>query len=135
MQRNSAGFTLVEVVVATGILITVAAGTAQLFGIAIRHDLQSRRQLAMAAAAAAKIEELAGSIAVAAAPSSASGALDRADDGYSDNVAIAGFALQRRWIVAPIASAPRAVTLVVRVVAAGSADDYEIATIAEGRTP
>jgi len=135
MQRNSAGFTLVEVVVATGILVTVAAGTAQLFGIAIRHDLQSRRQLAMAAAAAAKIDQLAGIIAVSAAPSSVSGALDRADAGYSDSVSIAGFALQRRWVVSPVAGAPKAVTLIVRVVAAGSADDYEIATIAEARTP
>ena len=136
MQRNSAGFTLVEVLVATAILVTVAAGTAQLFGVALRHDLESRRQLAMAAAAAAKMDELAGVVALAAAPVSAAGALDRAARGYSDSITVSGFALQRRWTVSPIAEVPTAVALVVRVVSApGAAADYEVASVAEAGTP
>lgn len=137
MQRSTSGFTLVEVIAATGILVTVAAGTAQLFGIAIRHELDSRQQLAMAAAAAAKIDELAGTTAVTPEPSAAAGALDRSVDGYADTVTASGFALWRRWILSPVGEAPSgAVVIVVRVgVGAGAWPDYEIATIAEARTP
>ena len=137
MQSKSSGFTLIEVLVATGIVVTVAAGAAALLGIAIRHDLQSRRQLAMAAAAAAKVDELVGTIATLPAPSSAGGALDRAVAGYVDTVSMAGFALERRWELSPLAtSSPGAVAVVVRVSAvAAAAGDYELATIAEARTP
>ena len=90
----------------------------------------------MMAAAAATMDELAATSAASAAPAVVMGALDRADAGYSDSVTFSGFALQRRWIAAPVSRVPGAVTLVVRVVvAAGSAADYEIATIAEARTP
>src|SRR5436190_18013138 len=60
MPRSlSRGFTLVEVLVATALLVTIAAGTAQMFAIAIRHGVASRQQLAMSLAASRKIDELA----------------------------------------------------------------------------
>jgi|SRR5215831_317243 len=136
-RASSNGFTLIEVLIATGILVTVAAGSAQLLVIAMRHDIASRQQLAMAQAAAAKIEELVGTIATAPPPAAAVGALDREADGCADAATFAGVALERRWIVAPLGGyAPSAVVVVVRVAAASTAGaDVELATIAEARTP
>jgi prepilin-type N-terminal cleavage/methylation domain-containing protein len=136
MPRSRArGFTLAEVLVATAILVTIAAGSAQLFAIAIRHGVASRQQLAMSAAASRKIDELAESIARTGAPATPVGALDRGVDGYADLVTENGAALQRRWVIAPLdAYSATAVVIVIRIVpvASRAAPDLEIATIREG---
>jgi prepilin-type N-terminal cleavage/methylation domain-containing protein len=132
------GFTLVEVLVATGILVTVAAGSAQLFAIAIRHGVASRQQLAMSVAATRKIAELAESVARGVAPPSQVGAVDRAVAGFSDVTIESGASLERRWLIAPLGSySATAVVIVVRIVplASRAAPDLEVATIRESAAP
>jgi prepilin-type N-terminal cleavage/methylation domain-containing protein len=139
MLRSSLrGFTLVEVVVATGILVTIAAGTTQLFAVAIRQSAAARQQLAMSLAASAKIEDVAAAVASADPPVLIAGAIDRAVEGYADVVVQSGAAFERRWIVAPLSSyAPTAVLIAVRVAARGAqgAQPIEVVTIREARTP
>ena len=139
MPRSpSSGFTLVEVLVATGLLVTVAAGSAHLFAIAIRHGAASRQQLAMSLAASRKVDELAESVARGAAPPSAMGALDRAIDGFSDVTMECGATLQRRWLIAPLgAYSATAVVIVIRIVpvAVRAAPDLEVAAIREAAAP
>lgn len=128
------GFTLVEVLVATAILVTMAAGSAQLFAIAIRHGVASRQQLAMSLAASRKIDELTEIVARGGALSAAGGAVDRAVDGFSDVTVDAGASLQRRWAIVPLdAYSATAVVIVLRVVpvAPRAAADLEVATIRE----
>ena len=135
LPDRSRGFTLVEVLVASAILVTIAAGTAQLFAIAIQHGIAARQQLAMSIAASRKIDELAGSVAQAGVPAAASGAVDRAVDGFSDMTTECGVLLQRRWTIAPLdAYSATAVVIVVRVLpaAARTVPDIEVATIREG---
>ena len=134
-RSSSSGFTLVEVLVATAILVTVAAGSAQLFTIAIRHNVAARQQLAMSVAASRKIDELAESIARNGVPAAATGAVDRAIEGFSDVTVECGASLQRRWLVAPLTSyTATAVVIVIRIVpvASRAAPDLEVATIREG---
>ena len=134
LQPRTHGFTLVEVLVATAILVTIAAGSAQLFAIAIRHGAASRQQLAMSVAASRKIDELAEIVARGSVPA-AMGALDNAVEGFSDVTVECGATLQRRWVIAPLdAYSATAVVIVVRVVplASRAAADLEVATIREG---
>jgi prepilin-type N-terminal cleavage/methylation domain-containing protein len=138
MLRHSRGFSLIEVLVATGILVTVAAGTAQLFAIALRHEVASRQQLAMTAIATAKIDELAAVVARAAMPPAPAGAVDRAIDGYSDVVTADGTAFERRWLIAPLAGySATAVVIVLRVSARAGLGGgaFELATIADAGMP
>jgi hypothetical protein len=128
----------VEVLVAAGLLVTVAAGSAQLFAIAIRQSVASRQQMAMSIASSRKIDELAEGVAHDAVPASAAGALDRAIEGYADVTVEGGVSLQRRWLIAPLgAGSATTVVIVVRIVpsAVGAAPDLEVATIREARVP
>jgi prepilin-type N-terminal cleavage/methylation domain-containing protein len=135
---RSRGFTLIEVLIATGLLVTVAAGTAQLFAIAIRHTIASRQQLAMSIALSRKIDEIAEAVGRAPAPSAPAGALDRAAEGFNDVTVEAGARIERRWLVAPLAGySATAVVIVVRVapVAAHAATPIEATTIREAGLP
>jgi len=136
-RSSSSGFTLVEVLVAAAVLVTIAAGSAQLFAIAIRHGVAARQQLAMSVAASRKIDELAESVALNGVPATSMGAVDRAVEGYSDVTIECGASLQRRWVIAPIAAySATAVVIVIRIVpAARAAPDLEVATIREGGAP
>lgn len=63
MTRDSSGFTLIEVIVAAGLLIAVAVGSAHLFGFTIARNQVARQQLVMGLLAAAKADELSAAIA------------------------------------------------------------------------
>jgi prepilin-type N-terminal cleavage/methylation domain-containing protein len=130
----SRGFTLIEVLVATGILVTVAAGTAQLTAIAMHHDAATRQQLAMSALAFAKLDEISATLARGAPPAAASGALDRDAEGFTDVAESAGAPFRRRWTIAPLAAwSATAAVIVVRIVplSGPEAPGLEIATIAD----
>ena len=47
MPRRYDGFTLIESLVAMGLVVTVALGSAQLFSVAIARNLHAREQLVM----------------------------------------------------------------------------------------
>jgi prepilin-type N-terminal cleavage/methylation domain-containing protein len=132
------GFTLIEVVIATGIVVTIALGTAQLFAIAIQHNLQARRQLAMSLLAARKADDLAVAVAAGAAPA-AGGALDRSIGGFADAVVDSGAAYVRRWTVQPVGGRAGLLAVVVRVTGAARAGpgpgSVQIATICGAAPP
>src|SRR6187402_1255094 len=65
-MRTSAGFTLIEALVAAGLLVTAVLGTAQLFALATTQNAFARQQLIMSGLASAKIDALAGSMSGAA---------------------------------------------------------------------
>ena len=53
-----AGFTLLEVVIALGLMVTVSIGVAHLFALAVRSGAAAREQTASTILAAAKLEQL-----------------------------------------------------------------------------
>jgi type II secretory pathway pseudopilin PulG len=63
MTRDHSGFTLIEAIVAAGLLIAVAVGAAQLFGFTIAGNYVARQQLVMGLLAAAKLDELSSALA------------------------------------------------------------------------
>jgi type II secretory pathway pseudopilin PulG len=62
MMRVSPGFTLIEALVAAGLLVTAALGTAQLFALATAQNAFARQQLIMSGLVSAKIDALAGGL-------------------------------------------------------------------------
>ena len=125
------GFTLLEVVIATGLLVVVALGSAQLFLLAIGHNLGARRQLLMTLAAAQKIDELSAAAAAGAIVWSPPDALERGADGFAEVIVESGLTCVRRWLIAPVDGyGGRLVAIVVRVSVPG-ADDVQIVTICE----
>jgi len=66
MTRAPAGFTLIEAIVAAGLLVTAALGTAQLFALATTQNAFARQQLIMSGLASAKIDALAASVSASA---------------------------------------------------------------------
>ena len=132
------GFTLIEVLVATAILVTVAAGTAQLLAVAIRHGAASRQQLAMSIAASRKIDEIAEMVRGGPAPPASIGAVDVAVGGYSDITSEAGARIERRWLIAPLPDySATAVVIVVRLipVARHAAAGIDVVTMREAGRP
>jgi prepilin-type N-terminal cleavage/methylation domain-containing protein len=133
--KGSPGFTLIEVTVATSLLVVIALGSAQLFGLALHHNMVARQQLVMSLAAARKIDEL--SAAAAAGPMTASppDALERGAEGFADVAVDGGVICVRRWLVSePPGYGGRAFAIVVRVRVAG-AGDVQMATIVEAAAP
>jgi prepilin-type N-terminal cleavage/methylation domain-containing protein len=110
------GFTLIEVLIATGLLVTVALGSAQLFALAIDHTISSRHQLLMTVAAERKIDELALAAARGVVEIAPPGALDSDIERFADRPAEGGGVYLRRWRVVPVPGyETEALAIVVRV--------------------
>ena len=135
-RRGARGFTLNEVTIATGLLVVIALGTAQLFALALRQNMEARRQLAMSLLAARKADDLTIAAASGALRGATGGALDRNVDGFADTVDDAGAVYARRWTVAAVAGRADLLAIVVRVQpsvsrAAAGPDVVQIATVCE----
>jgi Tfp pilus assembly protein PilV len=91
MTRDSSGFTLIEVIVAAGLLIAVSVGAAHLFGFTIAQNHVARQQLVMGLLAAAKLDELSAAIASGVVASSA-----------QETILESGRSYDRRWEVGPV---------------------------------
>lgn len=131
-RQHPAGFTLIEVTVATSLLVVIALGSAQLFVLAVRQTVTARLQLVMTLAASRKVDELA---AAGPLPTSPADALERGAEGFADVTVESGVTCVRRWAIAPLPGyAGRATAIVVRVSVAG-AGDVQIVTIREGAAP
>ena len=91
MTRDSSGFTLIEVVVAAGLLIAVAVGAAHLFGFTIAQNHVARQQLVMGLLAASKLDELSSAIAGGVLVNSAQETIVESSRPYD-----------RRWLIAPV---------------------------------
>lgn len=125
------GFTLIEVAIATGLLVVIALGSAQLFVLALRHNVVARQQLVMTLAAARKVEELTAAAAAGALAPSPPDALERGAPGFADVTVDGGVTCVRRWLVAPVPGyGGRTVGIAVRVSVAG-VGDVQIVTIGE----
>jgi prepilin-type N-terminal cleavage/methylation domain-containing protein len=125
------GFTLVEVTIATSLLVVIALGSAQLFVLAIRHNITARQQLVMALAAGGKADELCAAAAAGPVVLSPADSLERATEGFFDASVEGGVSCARRWLVSRPAGYPAgALGIVVRVSVAG-AGDVQIVTICE----
>ena len=135
-SRAAHGFTLIEVTIATGLLVVIALGTAQLFVLALHQNTEARRELAMSLLAARKADDLTIAAASGALRGATGGALDRSVDGFSDAVDDSGALYARRWTIAAVPDRPDLMAIVVRVVPAASRatagpDVVQIATACE----
>jgi prepilin-type N-terminal cleavage/methylation domain-containing protein len=129
--RSSHGFTLIEVAIATGLLVVIALGSAHLFVLALRHNVVARQQLVMTLAAARKVEELSAAAAAGPLAPSPSDALERGAPGFADVTVEAGITCVRRWRIAQVPGYEgRALSIAVRVSVAG-VGDLQIVTIGE----
>ena len=97
--RARVRFTLLEVTIATSLLVVIALGSAHLFVLAIRHNVTARQQLAMALAAARKADEMCAAAAAGPLTLSPPDALDRDAEGFADVTVDAGVTCARRWLV------------------------------------
>lgn len=135
-QANARGFTLLEVTIATGLLVVIALGTAQLFVIALHQNIAARRQLAMSLLAARKVDDLTIAASAGALQGTTGGALDRSLGGFADTIGDAGAGYARRWTIAAVPGRGDLLAIVVRVlpidspVSAGP-EVVQIATICE----
>jgi prepilin-type N-terminal cleavage/methylation domain-containing protein len=128
------GFTLLEVTIATSLLVVIALGSAQLFVLAIRHNVSARQQLMMTLAAARKADELCAEAAAGPIVLSPPDSLDHATEGFGDVSVEGGVSCARRWLVStPPGYATGALAIIVRVSVAG-AGDFQIVTICEARS-
>lgn len=128
---SSRGFTLIEVTLATSLLVVVALGSAQLFVLAVRHNVAARQQLLMTLAAARKVDELSAAAAAGPLAPSPPGALDRGADNFADVTVESGMTIVRRWSIAPVpAYGGRLIAIVVRVSVPG-VPDVQIATVCD----
>jgi hypothetical protein len=122
--------------IATGLFVVIALGTAHLFAIALRQSSSARRQLAMGLIAARKADDLTIAAANGMLRGATGGALDRSVGGFADTVDDGGGVYARRWTVAPVAGRADLLAIVVRVVSAGSGamagpDVVQITTLCE----
>ena len=128
-QRSSEGFTLLDVTIAIGLLVVIALGSAQLFALAIRHNVLARQHLVMSLAAARKADDLCAAAAAGPIPASPAGSLEIGADGFADVSNEGGVACVRRWRVSPLPGyESRAIGVAVRVSVAG-AGSVQIVTV------
>jgi prepilin-type N-terminal cleavage/methylation domain-containing protein len=129
-QFSSSGFTLIEVTIATSLLVVIALGSAQLFVLAIRHTVSARQQLVMTLVAARKVDELCAAAAAGPVAPSPPEALARGAEGFADIPIESGVACVRRWQVAPVTGHGGVVAIAVRVSVAGG-NDVQIVTVCD----
>ena len=134
MPRHSAGFTLIESLVAMGLIVIIALGSAQLFTIAIARNLAARDQLAMALLASTKVHDLGAAAADGAIALSPSDSLERPTSGWSDTQMAAGRSYARRWRVSTVPGfVDDVVSIAVCVTPAAGPGELRVVTIRERR--
>jgi prepilin-type N-terminal cleavage/methylation domain-containing protein len=133
MPRHERGFTLVEVTIAIGLLVVIALGTAQLFGVALQRNIAARDQLMMTILAARALDQVAAAATDGVLTASPADSLDRDYDGFADMAGQGGTAYARRWLVTfPPEHGGASASCVVRVFRPESPGfRVQMATIAE----
>lgn len=121
MRRTQNGFTLIESLVAMGLLVVIALGSAQLFTMAIARNLSAREQLAMSLLASTKVDDLAALAAAGTIVLSPQDSLERSAGGWVDAPVDGGRVYVRRWRVSAVPGYDDdAVALAVSVTTVGS---------------
>jgi len=124
---SAAGFTLIEVIVALGIVLAVATASAQLVSITVRANAVAQTLTAAVILAQQKIEELLPEAGVSLAPSPLEAlAEDRA--GCFDVVNWRGRVLRRRWSIEPLTDADD--TLAIQVLVTDVRDGTQVRLVA-----
>jgi prepilin-type N-terminal cleavage/methylation domain-containing protein len=132
MPPGNSGFTLVESLVAMGLVVSIALGSAQLFTSAITRNMAAREQLAMSLLASTKVNDLAAAAADGTIALSPSDSLARTTDGWADVQVEAGRAFVRRWRVSLVQGfGDEVVAIAVRVSPAAGPGELRVATIRE----
>ena len=132
MPPGNSGFTLVESLVAMGLVVSIALGSAQLFTSAITRNLAAREQLAMSLLASTKVTDLAAAAADGTVALSPTDSLARTTDGWADVQVQAGRAFVRRWRVSLVQGfGDEVVAIAVRVSPAAGPGELRVATIRE----
>jgi len=93
------GFTLIEVTIAAGLLVTIALGSAQMFALALRYTASAKQQLVMSVVASRKIDELSAAAVAGTLALSPPDALERSVAGFNDVVDEGNGRFVRRWLV------------------------------------
>jgi prepilin-type N-terminal cleavage/methylation domain-containing protein len=134
-HRERNGFSLIEVLVAAGLMATLALGVAPLFAIAADRNRGARLQTLATLFAWQKVEEMK-SLDPAGLARAAAGSLASDTDGYFDYLDVRGIPVGRadasapsggatfvrRWAIAPMSAGPAGViVLQVLVAPAGGA--------------
>ena len=136
MSRNDRGFTLLEALIATALLVIISLGSAQLFTIAIARNLSAREQLAMSLLASTKVDDLAAAAAEGTIELSPSDSLERGTAGWTDVSVHAGRPYVRRWRVSQVPGyADDVVAIAVRVTPEAGSGDVRMVTIRERVRP
>jgi prepilin-type N-terminal cleavage/methylation domain-containing protein len=103
MRLHSArGFTLIEVIVALGVVLALASASAQLVSMTVRANAVAQTLTAAVILAQQKMEELLSEAGLGLNPSPA-GALAQDRAGCFDVVNWRGHTLRRRWSIEPLA--------------------------------
>lgn len=129
--RAPSGFTLVETMIACGLVIAVSLGTMQLFAYALAQNQVARDQLLMGVVAASRLDELTALARAGTLASTAADSLDRAIAGCSDSITEGGRLYQRRWRVSAVPSyGSSAHAITVRVAPSSGGSEIRLTTIA-----
>ena len=125
------GFTLIEVTIAAGLLVTIALGSAQMFALALRYTASAKQQLVMSVVASRKIDELSAAATAGTLAASPPDALERSVAGFTDVVDEGNGRFVRRWLVTrPPPFDDALVAVVVRVMdPSGWAGDVQVMAI------
>ena len=137
MRRRQGGFTLIESLVATGLLVTIALGSAQILTMSVTRTRAARDQLSMSLLASTMVDELAAQAADGSIEMSPPDTLERDVDGWCDRTLEGGRTFVRRWQVRRVEgfTDESAVGIVVRVLPESGPGDTRIVTIRERRLP
>jgi len=111
--QREGGFSLIEVLIAAGLLATGIGALLQLFVVAARANLDARHTTYATVLAAQKVEEL--RAAPFPGPTASSDALDRHGTRLVEGVNAPEALYERRWTVEPLPAQP-AETVVITVV-------------------
>ena len=127
MLRHSDGFTLIESIVAMGLVVSIAAVSAQLFGLALARNLAAREQLAMSLLASTKVNDL------AAAAADGTIAVPSAGE---DTAVQGGRTYRRRWTVSRVPGfGDDAAAIALAVTPVAGAGEVRLASIREWAHP
>lgn len=136
MLRSHDGFTLLESLVAMGLVVSIALGSAQLFTVAIARNLSAREQLAMTLLASTKVNDLAAAAAGGTIAWSPSDSLERTTEGWAETLAQEGRSYVRRWRVSPVQGlGDELVAIAVRVTPGAGPGEVRVVTIRERWRP
>ncbi len=119
--------------VAAGLLVVIALGSAQLFGVTLQRNIAARDQVMMTTLAARALDQLAAAAGAGGLTASPADSLDRDYVGFGDMAGQGGVIYARRWWIAfPPEHGGSTAAIVVRVFRPEAPGQrIEIASLAE----